>query len=161
MIPYHNGKPGVGNKLAFETFIQKMKPGYYVSMDGNDLKTINRISHIAGDLAIKSIGNALRNASLQITNSKLFRSGGDEYLLYCEQKENTFLFVERALKEFDQLKIIYHNTTLGDTQENIYEFILTLSFGIGITYADAENALSEAKRKKTHVRSNLMHSNVL
>ena len=165
MIPYENGKPGVGNKLAFEMFIQKMKPGYYVSMDGNDLKRINKISHIAGDLAIKSIGKALRNATLHITDStdvsnlspegadlnlhrfKLFRSGGDEFLLYCEKKENVFIFLENAIQEIDKIEVV------NDSK-------LSLSFGIGITYSDAEDALAEAKNKKTQHSTNLIHSNL-
>ena len=58
MIPYDNGKPGLGNKLAFEMFLQKLRPGYYISMDVNNLKVINQENHLFGDLAIKSIGKA-------------------------------------------------------------------------------------------------------
>ena len=148
MIPYENGKAGLGNKLAFELFIRKNKPGYYVSMDANDFKIINRFSHIVGDEAIKSIGRALRNATLQMTHTKLFRSGGDEFLLYCEKKENANLFVEIALKELDQLDLIRGTHKI------------TLSFGIGNSYEDAEKALLEAKNKKTQINTHIIHSNI-
>jgi len=153
MIPYNNGKPGVGNKFAFETFIKKSKPGYYISMDANDFKKINKISHIHGDLAIKSIGNTLRNATISgMQKCKLFRSGGDEFLLYSETKEHLIQFVENAIKEFDQIEFV---DTIGDVIK------ITLSFGIGNSYADAENALSQAKNKKTGTPKHLIHSNLI
>jgi len=148
MISYENGKPGVGNKLAFEMFIKKCKPGYYTSMDANDFKKINNISHIVGDIAIKNIGKALRNATLKICESKLFRSGGDEFLLYCEKKENIFIFIENAINELEKIDLV----------NNIHK--ITLSFGIGITYDDAEKALLKAKLKKTNISNNLIHSNL-
>jgi GGDEF domain-containing protein len=148
MMPIENNLPGIGNKLAFEFFTKKMKPGYYISMDANDFKIANKTSHIMGDLAIKIIGRTLRNATLKITDSKLFRSGGDEFLFYCEKKESIFLFIENALKEIDALELV----------GNVYK--ITLSFGIGISYSDAEAALLEAKNQKTLIRKNLIHSNI-
>lgn len=148
MTPSENGKPGLGNKLAFELFTKKMKPGYYISMDTNDFKVINKTSHILGDIAIRNIGRSLRNATLEITNSKLFRSGGDEFLFYCEKKESAFLFIENALNELERLELV------NDV------FKITLSFGIGISYSDAEVALLEAKNKKSQIRQNLVHSNI-
>jgi len=146
MIPYENGKPGVGNKLAFEMFIRKSKPGYYISIDVNDFKKINNISHIIGDIAIKNIGKALRDATFKITESKLFRSGGDEFLLYCVNRENIYFFIENAITELDKLDLVNK---------------ITLSFGIGISYEDAEKALIIAKNKKTNIINHLIHSNLV
>jgi GGDEF domain-containing protein len=148
MIPYDNGKPGLGNKLAFEMFIQRSRRGYYVSMDGNDFKLINKKSHLLGDLGIKNIGKALRNATMPILeHSKLFRSGGDEFLFYCEKVEVMIAFLENVIKELDQLELI------DGTHK------LTLSFGLGLTYENAELALSEAKNKKVVGKSeNMIHS---
>jgi GGDEF domain-containing protein len=117
-------------------------------MDANDFKVVNKISHIVGDTVIKNIGRSLRNATLEITDSKLFRSGGDEFLFYCEKKESTFLFIENALRELDTLELVKN------------DFKITLSFGIGISYSDAEDALLEAKNKKSHIRQNLVYSNI-
>ena len=137
MIPYENGKPGLGNKLAFEMFLQKARPGYYISMDGNDFKLINQKSHLFGDLAIKNIGKALRNATMPIlTHSKLFRSGGDEFLFYCNNPTVMITFLENVVKELDQLELI----------DNTHK--ISLSFGLGLTYENAEAALSLAKKTK-------------
>jgi diguanylate cyclase (GGDEF)-like protein len=150
MISYNNGKPGIGNKLAFELFIKKMKPGYYVSMDANNFKLINNtLSHIVGDLAIKSIGKALRDVTLKIDYCKLFRSGGDEFLFYCENHDSMKAFLELALEELDKIELV----------NNKYK--LTLSFGIGISYKDAEDSLKEAKKKKINtINEHLVHSNI-
>lgn len=150
MIPYDNGKPGLGNKLAFETFLQKSRPGYYVSMDGNDFKLINQKSHLLGDLAIKSIGKALRNATMPILkHSKLFRSGGDEFLFYSERVDVMITFLEHVIKELDQLELI------DGTHK------LSLSFGLGSSYENAEMALSEAKKKKVAGKSENMIYSIL
>ena len=58
LMPIHFGNAAVGNKLAFELFKIKNKEGFYVSMDANNFKLINNISHETGDNAIKSIGYA-------------------------------------------------------------------------------------------------------
>lgn len=138
MIPYDNGKPGLGNKLAFEIFLKKSRPGYYVSMDGNDFKAINQKSHLLGDLAIKTIGKALRNATMPILkHSKLFRSGGDEFLFHSENVDVMIIFLENMMHELDRLELI------DGTHK------LTLSFGLGSTYETAEKALSLAKKAKT------------
>ena len=144
MIPCQPGLSAVGNKLAFERFIQKMQPGYYVSMDTNDFKQINKLGHNVGDLVIKQIGHALRNATQHISRSKLFRSGGDEFLLHCETLEDAFHFVEHAIHKIGEI----------DIGNNI---TITLSFGIGISYKEEEAALIEAKKKKTHISKNIVY----
>jgi diguanylate cyclase (GGDEF)-like protein len=150
MIPYDNGKPGIGNKLAFELFIKKMKPGYYISIDVNNFKLINNsFGHGIGDLAIKSVGRALRNVTMKIEFCKLFKSGGDEFLFYCENHQSSLLFLELVLEELDKLELV----------NNKYK--LTLSFGIGTSYEDAEDALKEAKKKKINtINQHLVHSNI-
>lgn len=142
MIPCQPGLSAVGNKFAFERFIQKMQPGYYVSMDANDFKQINKLGHDVGDIVIKKIGHALRNATQHISRSKLFRSGGDEFLLHCETLEDAFHFTECAIHE---IGIIDHPG------------IITLSFGISTSYKEAEAALIEAKNKKTHIPNNIVY----
>ena len=83
----HEGKSAVGNKLAFESFKIKNKVGFYVSMDANNFKLINNISHETGDNAIRSIGYALREATIGLSQSKLFRSGGDEFVFFTQDKK--------------------------------------------------------------------------
>ena len=59
------------------------------------------------------------------------------------------MFLESALEELDKIELV----------NNKYK--LTLSFGIGMSYKDAENALSEAKKKKTStINEHLVHINI-
>jgi hypothetical protein len=144
MIPSQSGKPAVGNKFAFERFIEKMQPGYYVSMDTNDFKYINKLGHDVGDITIKKIGHALRNATQHISRSKLFRSGGDEFLLYCETLEHAFHFIEHAIAEIGEIDIGH-------------DIVITLSFGVGTSYKEAEAALLKAKDRKTSIPNNIVY----
>jgi GGDEF domain-containing protein len=137
MVPYEsNIKYGIGNKFAFEEFIKEEKNGFYISMDCNNFRLINSISHIVGDDAIKSVGKALRDASFKTGFCKLFRSGGDEFLLFTENKSSVNIFIQNAIIELDKIKPI----------NGIYK--LTVSFGTGISYLDAEISLKKAKDKK-------------
>src|ERR1035437_7513847 len=49
--------PGVGNKLAYEDFVGRQKPGgVHVMVDGNDFGSINkRFGQSTGDEAIKAM----------------------------------------------------------------------------------------------------------
>lgn len=145
LMPMHLGISSVGNKFAFESFKSKNKEGYYVSMDANNFKLINNISHESGDNAIKSIGYGLRNATIGLTRSKLFRSGGDEFVFFTENSNEVDLFVEKAIEQINKIDPIDNSIKV------------TLSFGIGKTYLEAETALIEAKKKKTQI-PNLIHS---
>ena len=149
MIPYEDdSKPGIGNKYAFQEFIKENRVGYYVSMDANDFKYINKINHIVGDKAIVSIGKALRDASYNTGMCKLFRSGGDEFLLFTQKKENVDIFIQNAIKELDKIESI----------NGIHK--LTVSFGAGSSYYDAEESLKKAKDKKITATPNLVYSSI-
>ena len=149
MIPYEDdSKPGIGNKYAFQEFIKENRVGYYVSMDANDFKNINKINHIIGDEAIISIGKALRDASYNTGMCKLFRSGGDEFLLFTEIKGNVDIFIQNAIKELDKIERV----------NDLYK--LTVSFGAGNSYYDAEESLKMAKNKKIIATPNLVYSSI-
>lgn len=136
LIIMDNGYPAIGNKLAFEKFINKGKQGYYVSMDANNFKYINNtFGHEVGDKTIKSIGYSLRKATIGLAYSKLFRSGGDEFLFFTEHPNEVDIFVERACEFLDEIDFAK----------------ITLSFGIGKSYTEAENALKVAKKKKSEI----------
>ncbi len=136
LIPMDDEHSAIGNKFAWEKFYIKNKPGYYVSMDANNFRLINTLGHDIGDNAIKSIGKSLRKATDGLTRTKLFRSGGDEFLFYTENVNEVELFIENACKFLDQLDLIDNSIKI------------TLSFGIGKTYSEAENALGLAKKNK-------------
>ena len=93
LIPIVDGYTSIGNKLAWEIFNRKNKPGYYVSMDANNFRQINTLGHNIGDEAIKSIGFSLRKATIGLGRSKLFRSGGDEFLFFTEHVNEVDIFI--------------------------------------------------------------------
>jgi GGDEF domain-containing protein len=134
----------VGNKLAFELFKNKNKNGFYVSMDINNFKEINKINHEEGDKAIGIIGLTLRKSTVNLTKSKLFRSGGDEFVFFSEIKEEVYLFIDNVIKELEKLDLINDKIKI------------TLSFGIGKTYLEADTALLLAKDRKKEI-SNPIH----
>ena len=139
LIPMIDGYTAIGNKFAWEKFNSKNRPGYYVSMDANNFRQINTLGHDVGDEAIKSIGYSLRKATIGLTHSKLFRSGGDEFLFFTENISEVDIFIKRACEFLDEIKLI----------DNCIR--ITLSFGIGKSYIEAENALKLAKKKKVDI----------
>jgi len=144
LMPIYENNSAVGNKLAFELFTKKNKKGFYVSIDINNFKDINKINHTEGDKAIKLIGYTLRKCTSNLGRTKLFRSGGDEFVFFSETKEDVNLFIDKVIEKLEQLELI--NNTIK----------ITLSFGVGKTYIDADNALLLAKNRKTEI-SNPIH----
>ena len=144
LMPMYENNFAVGNKLAFELFKNKNKNGFYISMDINNFKLINNINHEEGDKAIKLIGYILRKSTINLCKSKLFRSGGDEFVFFSEIKEEIYLFINKAIEELNKLELIDNKIKI------------TLSFGIGKSYIDADNALLLAKKRKMEV-SNPIH----
>jgi len=176
LMPIYENISAVGNKLAFELFTplknsirradefssklpvtdlygaplrgtdsnlhwykNKNKNGFYISMDINNFKLINLINHEEGDKAIKRIGYLLRKCTTHLTRSKLFRSGGDEFVFFSENKEDIYLFINKVIEELDILELIDNKIKV------------TLSFGIGKSYVDADNALLLAKKRKAEI----------
>jgi len=143
LIPMNNDYAAVGNKFAWENFNRKNKTGYYVSMDANNFRQINTLGHDVGDDAIRTIGYSLRKATVGLTHSKLFRSGGDEFLFFTENENEVDIFIKRACEILDE--------TNSTNCKNFKNYKITLSFGIGKSYSEAENALIAAKKKKTEI----------
>jgi len=139
LMPMSEGYASIGNKFAWEKFNAKNKDGYYVSMDANNFRQINTLGHQVGDNVIKLIGSALRKATIDLTHSKLFRSGGDEFLFFTENVSEIDIFIKRACELLDEIEPI----------DNYIK--ITLSFGIGKSYIEAESALALAKKKKLDI----------
>lgn len=139
LIPMSEGYTSVGNKFAWEKFNAKNKDGYYISMDANNFRQINTLGHDVGDNAIKSIGFALRKATVGLSHSKLFRSGGDEFIFFTENINEIDIFIKRACERLDEIEVINNSIKI------------TLSFGIGKNYIEAESALALAKKKKLDI----------
>ncbi len=134
----------IGNKFAWEIFNRKKYTGYYVSMDANNFKQINDLGHSVGDEAIKLIGYSLRKANAVLEYSQLFRSGGDEFVFFTENVNDVDIFIKRACEFIDEIKPF----------DNCVK--ITLSFGIGKSYLEADHALKLAKKKIPHLISSLL-----
>lgn len=129
--------PGVGNKYAATKFLEKGKPGIYVSMDGNNMKAINdKHGHPAGDAAISGVFQSMRTAANSVGNCKLFRNGGDEAILHAPTLEHAMNFVRQAQTEIDKIP------ATGGTHK------LTVAFGLGTNPKMSDDALLLAKAKK-------------
>jgi diguanylate cyclase (GGDEF)-like protein len=139
LMPMVDDYTAVGNKFAWEKFNCKNKEGYYVSMDANNFKLINMLGHHIGDESIKSIGYSLRKATIGLQQSKLFRSGGDEFVFFTENLNEVDIFIKKACEFMDEIKPINNDIKI------------TVSFGIGKSYLEAEDALKIAKKKKLEI----------
>jgi GGDEF domain-containing protein len=141
----------MGNKYAFGQFRQKNKPGVYVSMDGNDFKSINDLyGHEAGDQAVQAFGQAAREAMDEaVGNDKgklfrnpdeqnLYRSGGDEFVAHVPTHEHAAKFARALRAKLEQVPPI-----AGQHK-------LSMSFGFGNDFNSADTALNLAKEQKYH-----------
>lgn len=128
--------PGVGNKLAFDDFVGRQRPGVHVMVDANDFGAINKQwGQSTGDDAIKAMGGALSRAS-RSNRGKLFRVGGDEFRAHFDTPEQAHSFARQAHKELEDLPPVK-----GQHHHSV-------SIGFGQDPDQAEQALIEAKRAK-------------
>jgi diguanylate cyclase (GGDEF)-like protein len=105
---YHDDMvKGVGNKKAATNFLVKNKPGVYLALDGNDFKEINnKFGHTVGDQAIASMGGALRDASAKVGTTKVFRNGGDEFMVHAPTHEDAATFLGHLKQHMDALPLV-------------------------------------------------------
>lgn len=128
--------PGVGNKYAYEEFRKKNQPGVWTSMDVNDLKHLNDTQgHNAGDSLIRGFGGAAR-AGVDPQNGKLFRAGGDEYVMWHPTAEHAHAALRNIRHHVDQLQPI------NGTHR------VSFSAGVGQDFPTADKALYAAKAQK-------------
>lgn len=128
---------GVGNQYAWNKFASKNQPGVYLSIDGNDLKSVNDIhGHEAGHAAIRGLGGALRAASNKTGGGKLFRAGGDEFVAHFPTYEHASRFLRHAREHLDALPPI----------NGVHR--VSAAFGLGNDFPTADRALYAAKAGK-------------
>ena len=131
--------PGVGNRKAWEQFSSKQKEGVYVSMDLNNLHDVNSLyGHLGGDTAITIYGQALRQAADFVGSErmKVWLPSGDEGLAYSDSPEHAVLFMQKVHELIMQAPLL----------QNTHQ--VSLSFGIGNSYEEADMALFKAKELK-------------
>lgn len=128
--------PGVGNKYAYQEFRKKNAPGVYASIDLNNLKQLNDThGHDAGDAVIRAFGAAAREIA-DPAKTKLFRAGGDEYVLHAPDADTAYGAL-RALRE----KVAQIVPVNGVHKASF-------SAGLGASFEDADKALYQAKAAK-------------
>lgn len=147
---------GIGNKYAYNEFIQKPRPGVHASIDLNDFRGINNTyGHHAGDEAIKAFGKAAREAMDETIpkgpgGGKLFRagageeqthgfwrSGGDEAAAFLPTPEHAATFARKLRSKLEAIPPV------GGTHQ------LSASIGFGHDPKSADEAQYHAKAAKT------------
>lgn len=132
--------PGLGNRKAWEEFRSKNKPGVYVGMDLNDLKSLNDHSHGMGDDAIRAYGRTLRETADEATPgvAKIFRVGGDEMTAHFPSNEHAMQFARKLHEKLEALP------PMGGVHK------VSTGMGFGTTPEQADEALKQAKTGKYH-----------
>ena len=129
-LAYTDALTGLGNRRAFdEELIRLAKSGSdqkdlgVVMFDVNNLKQINDdFGHAEGDLVLKQIGELL--SSLYGAFAKLYRIGGDEFALVCEQCSQ---------KKMAEIKRSFSEATTGKP--------FTLAFGSALSSMDSPDSI--------------------
>ena len=115
---------GLYNRHGFEHYRQELLEGgstfsylHALVLDLDELKTINdRFGHSAGDFALQTIGQAIRNAAEE--NDICCRFGGDEF--YCllskdsaDAPKRFFVRVDQYLEHFNKLSDKPYNISVS------------------------------------------------
>jgi diguanylate cyclase (GGDEF)-like protein len=128
--------PGLGNKYAYQEFRKKNVPGVWASIDLNDLKHLNDVhGHDAGDALIRAFGAAARTGA-DSNKVKLFRSGGDEFVMHAPD----------AGTAYNTMRSIRHHVDQVPHINGVYR--PSFSVGFGHSFEDADKALYQAKARK-------------
>lgn len=150
---------GVGNKKAYADFLARQHDGVHIQLDGNDFGQINKVhSFEHGNQAIAAMGNAIRESrdeTMGTKHGKVFRIGGDEFVVHAPTHEHAAHFMRSLRNKLDSIPPI------GGTHK------LSVSAGIGTSPGNADKAQIEAKnakkaagykpgQAKTHVYSNVL-----
>lgn len=129
--------PELGNKKAYRDFVaQHPGGGVHVMLDGNGMKAINDThGHEAGDHAIVSMGQALRQAidTAAPGQVKAHRFGGDEFHFHAPTPEVAHHVLRAFRENLDQLPPIKGTHKLS------------MSAGVGHDPKGADEALYGAK----------------
>lgn len=132
--------PSMGNKKAYEDFIQRPRPGVHIRLDGNDFGEINKVHGFeTGNKAIQHMFGAVRSAldeSVGRKHAKSFRIGGDEGHVLVPSHQHAARFIRSLKAKLEQIPPI------GGTHG------LSMSVGVGTDPQNAEHALIQAKTAK-------------
>lgn len=94
-LAYEDALTSVQNKGAYDLFVNELEkqvteseqtPEFAVAVfDCDDLKTVNdRFGHDKGDIYLKTASESIKSV---FRNSPVFRTGGDEFIVFLEQED--------------------------------------------------------------------------
>ena len=118
--------------------------GCFAFVDLDNLKRTNdTMGHLAGDYALKTVGEVL---SLYGENAIVTRLGGDEFLFYMKDvdREEATRIIENIMKEFDERK--ENSTYLSVSSLSIGLCMTTTTDTFGEVFKRADRALYYVKQ---------------
>lgn len=134
----------MGNRAAYNSFLNKTREGVHIHLDGNGFGQINKLHGFeAGDQAIVAYGKAIREAideSVGRSKAKAHRVGGDEFRVFTPTYEDASRFARSLRSKLEAV------APIGGTHS------LSVSMGFGPSQHHAEIALINAKEAKKKAR---------
>lgn len=113
---FNRGSANISLESTYEHFCETGDMYTLIFFDIDKFKDINdTYGHDAGDLVLKQFCSRIQQEIR--SNDKLFRWGGDEFLLICEgiAKENMYSYVERLRRIVETTDFIYGKKKLDVT----------------------------------------------
>lgn len=139
---------GFGNKSAFTRALATAEehPDTLILMfDGDNFGKINKkISHEAGDEAIKYTARTIQEIAKIFHCERLFRLGGDEFAIIADG-----LDLETAEQMRDMIVAYFSTRTYGPKRDPVK---ISLSGGIGQTHLEADRDMQRMKQSKKGIR---------
>ena len=117
--------------------------GVLLFFDMDNLKTVNDLyGHKVGDMALRSLGEFIGNASERLIS---FRAGGDEFVAYYESatKDEATKLVEQIISQYSKKQA--DNTMISCTSLSVGMYITTVGDSL-------EDAMNKADKALYHVK---------
>lgn len=149
-MSYHDFLTGFYNRYYLDTLLptlltQKNLPLCLISIDLNDLKTVNdTYGHHVGDYYIKQVTTLIKSF---IPTTYLFRMGGDEFLCIVKnaQMEDALEYRKQLFDQLSRMRIESFNPSIG------YGFMVKID--LDDIYEDIKKADEYMYSNKTHVKN--------
>jgi diguanylate cyclase (GGDEF)-like protein len=144
---------GLLHKESFMTKTEQKYGGFYLFIDGDNLKETNlKYGHEAGHAIILGIAQGIKDVRPEFgkTLPLVTRAGGDEYMLYLEEKS---LKKDVAGRWAGFILASINGIMIGDNYQGddpklkaqLDKMPISVSIGVGYTPTTAENAMKQAK----------------
>ena len=139
---------GFGNNAAFTRALATAEgdPDTLIFMfDGDNFGKINKkVSHEAGDEAIKHTARSIKEIAKIFHCERLFRLGGDEFAIIADGMD-----LETAEQMRDMIVAYFSTRNYGSKRDPVK---ISLSGGIGQTHLEADRDMQKMKQSKKGIR---------